>query len=79
MRLVQEGAEFRLPANELRRMRDDRLEQHARGVLPGGPGLLGAEEERIEGEFRQSALDAAVSGARVPITPELVKARVAGR
>jgi trigger factor len=37
--------------------------------------LLDAEEERIEGEFRQSALDAAVSGARVPITPELVKAR----
>jgi trigger factor len=37
--------------------------------------LLGAEEERIEGEFRQAALDAAVAGARIGVTPELVKAR----
>jgi trigger factor len=37
--------------------------------------LLEAEEERIEGEFRQGALDAAVSHAQVGITPELVKAR----
>jgi trigger factor len=37
--------------------------------------LLEADEERIEGEFRQSALDAVVAGARVGITPELVKAR----
>jgi trigger factor len=37
--------------------------------------LLEAEEERIEGEFRQSALDAVVAGARVGVTPDLVKAR----
>lgn len=37
--------------------------------------LLEAEEERIETEFRQAALDAAVSHARVGVTPELVKAR----
>ena len=37
--------------------------------------LLEAEEERIEGEFRQATLDAAVSRAKVAITPELVKAR----
>jgi trigger factor len=37
--------------------------------------LLEAEEERIEGEFRQAALDAAVGEARVALTPELVKAR----
>jgi trigger factor len=37
--------------------------------------LLEVEEERIEGEFRQDALDAAVSRAQVPITPELVGAR----
>jgi trigger factor len=37
--------------------------------------LLEADEERIEGEFRQSALDAVVAGARVGVTPELVKAR----
>jgi trigger factor len=37
--------------------------------------LLEADEERIEGEFRESALDAVVAGSRVGITPELVKAR----
>jgi trigger factor len=37
--------------------------------------LLEADEERIEGEFRESALDAVVAGARVGITPQLVKAR----
>jgi trigger factor len=37
--------------------------------------LLEVEEEQIEGEFRQGALDAAVSRAQVPVTPELVKAR----
>jgi trigger factor len=37
--------------------------------------LTEVEQERIEGEFRQAALDAAVAGARVQVTPELVKAR----
>ncbi len=37
--------------------------------------LTDAEQERIEGEFRQSALDAAVANARVGLTPELIKAR----
>ncbi|HWX95420.1 MAG TPA: trigger factor [Solirubrobacteraceae bacterium] len=37
--------------------------------------LLEVEDERIEGEFRQDALDAAVSHAHVGITPELVRAR----
>jgi trigger factor len=37
--------------------------------------LLEAEEEQIEGEFRQAALDAAVAQARVQVTPELAKAR----
>ena len=37
--------------------------------------LIEIEEGRIEAEFRQAALDAAVAGARVGITPELVKAR----
>jgi trigger factor len=37
--------------------------------------LLEAEEERIEGEFRQAALDAAVAQAQVGVTPELVAAR----
>jgi trigger factor len=37
--------------------------------------LSEAEQERIEAEFRQAALDAAVALARVPTTPELVKAR----
>ncbi len=37
--------------------------------------LLEAEEERIEAEFRQAALDAAVANATVALTPELVGAR----
>jgi trigger factor len=37
--------------------------------------LLEVEEGRIEGEFRQAALDAAVGQSRVAVTPELVKAR----
>ncbi len=37
--------------------------------------LTEVEEERIEAEFRQAALDAAVAGAKVQVTPELVTAR----
>jgi trigger factor len=37
--------------------------------------LLEAEEGRIDAEYREAALDAAVAQATVPITPELVKAR----
>jgi trigger factor len=37
--------------------------------------LTEAERERIEAEFRQAALDAAVARAKVATTPELVKAR----
>ncbi len=37
--------------------------------------LLELDEERIEAELRQAALDAAVAAARVAVTPELVKAR----
>ena len=37
--------------------------------------LLELDEARIELEFRQAAFDAAVAGARVALTPELVKAR----
>jgi trigger factor len=37
--------------------------------------LLELDEERIAAEFRQAALDAAVAGAQVAVTPELVKAR----
>jgi trigger factor len=37
--------------------------------------LLAADEARVESEFRQAALDAAVGGASVPVTPELVSAR----
>jgi trigger factor len=37
--------------------------------------LLEAEEARIQAEFRQAALDAAVEQAKVPVTPELVSAR----
>jgi trigger factor len=37
--------------------------------------LLEVEQERIEGEFRQAALDAAVSHAQVGVTPDLLKAR----
>jgi trigger factor len=37
--------------------------------------LAEADAERTEADFRQAALDAAVAGARVDATPELVKAR----
>ncbi|MHB8242379.1 MAG: trigger factor [Solirubrobacteraceae bacterium] len=37
--------------------------------------LLEVEEGRVEADFRQAALDAAVNSARVATTPELVKAR----
>jgi trigger factor len=37
--------------------------------------LLETDEQRIQVEFRQAALDAAVAGARVAVTPELVAAR----
>jgi trigger factor len=37
--------------------------------------LLEADEARVEAEFRQAALDAAVAGASVAVTPELVRAR----
>ena len=37
--------------------------------------LLAADEARVESEFRQAALDAAVAGATVPVTPELIADR----
>ncbi len=37
--------------------------------------LIEVEQERIDAEFRQAALDAAVAGARVLLTPELARAR----
>jgi trigger factor len=37
--------------------------------------LLEGEQARVEGEFRQAALDAAVDQAKVPVTPELTAAR----
>jgi len=37
--------------------------------------LLEVEQARIDAEFRQAALDAAVAAAQVALTPELVKAR----
>jgi trigger factor len=37
--------------------------------------LLEAEEQKIEGEFREAALDAAVAQAQVPVTPALTEAR----
>jgi trigger factor len=37
--------------------------------------LLEAEEARVQTEFRQAALDAAVDAAEVPVTPALVAAR----
>jgi trigger factor len=40
-----------------------------------GARLLEGERTRIEAEFRQAALDAAVEQATVPVTPELVAAR----
>jgi trigger factor len=40
-----------------------------------GRRLLGADEQRIEQEFREAALDAAVAGARVSVTEELARSR----
>lgn len=40
-----------------------------------GARLLAAEEERVEEEFRQATLDAAVAAAQVAIPPELAQAR----
>ncbi len=37
--------------------------------------LIEAEEQRIEDEFREAALDAAVAQAQVPVTPALIEAR----
>jgi trigger factor len=37
--------------------------------------IIEAEEERIQAEFRQGALDAAVEQAKVAVTPELASAR----
>jgi trigger factor len=37
--------------------------------------LLQAEEQKIAGEFREAALDAAVAQAQVPVTPALTQAR----
>jgi trigger factor len=37
--------------------------------------LLEVEEARVQAEFRQSALDAAVAASQVAVTPDLVKAR----
>ncbi len=37
--------------------------------------LIEAEKQRIEGEFREAALDAAVAQAQVPVTPALTEAR----
>jgi len=37
--------------------------------------LLEAEQEKIAGEFREAALDAAVARAQVPVTPALAEAR----
>jgi len=37
--------------------------------------LTEVEQGRIEAEFRQAALDAAVAGSHVALTPELIKAR----
>jgi trigger factor len=37
--------------------------------------LLEAEEGRVQADFRQAALDAAVGGSRMEVTPELVIAR----
>ena len=37
--------------------------------------LLEADQARVDAEYREAALDAAVAQATVPVTPELVKAR----
>jgi trigger factor len=47
--------------------------QELRGDI--GARLLEAEEGRVEAEFRQAALDAAVAAASVALTPELITAR----
>ena len=40
-----------------------------------GRRLLEAEEQRVVEEFREAALDAAVSNARIPVTEELARSR----
>ncbi len=40
-----------------------------------GRRILEAEEQRVKEEFREAALDAAVSNARVPVTEELARSR----
>jgi trigger factor len=40
-----------------------------------GRRILQAEEQRVAEEFREAALDAAVAGARVPVTEELARSR----
>lgn len=40
-----------------------------------GRRLLEAQEQHVQEEFREAALDAAVAAARVPVTPELARAR----
>lgn len=40
-----------------------------------GRRILEAEEQRVSEEFREAALDAAVSNARVPVTDELASSR----
>jgi trigger factor len=40
-----------------------------------GQRLLAAQEAQVQEEFREAALDAAVAGARVPVTEELARAR----
>ena len=40
-----------------------------------GQRILQAEEQRVAEEFREAALDAAVAGARVPVTEELSRSR----
>ena len=40
-----------------------------------GRRLLAADEQRVREEFREAALDAAVAGAQVPLTPELARSR----
>jgi trigger factor len=50
----------------------DDLEQLRGDILSR---LLEIEHSRVQAEFRQAALDAAVAAANVPVTPELVSAR----
>lgn len=40
-----------------------------------GRRLLEVQERRVQEEFREAALDAAVARARVPVTPELARSR----